>query len=114
MPYSSFADLHSHPFLRPFSKLDPSDSDNLRLTASMPDDPCLDTSVWNQRPERVNIITRIEKKIGFIRYSQSDFTSASYGTSKRATRFICASFYSVEFGFFNMNANKIPDDIIRD
>ncbi len=87
-----YADLHCHSFLRPFERTD--------ITANPPvmsGNPCDDTSVWHIAREAGDLAD-IEHQLGFIGYTQSDFTQVAGNNSA----VVVVSLFAVENGFFEL------------
>lgn len=86
-------DIHCHPDLRPFSKS--FSTPNPRQNSSNKRDK---VSIWHYDPPTAGD-RFAQRVVGLSKYSQSDFTSLSFGN----VRCICASLYSVERNFVNLN-----------
>jgi len=97
-----FADLHVHPFLRPFESRS-NDND------TMSDNPNNLTSVWNVYNVPKDTLRHfIGEHAGFTTYSQSDFTS----TVSSTVRLLGVSMYPPESGFFQIPNTTLLDKII--
>jgi microsomal dipeptidase-like Zn-dependent dipeptidase len=88
-----FIDLHCHPTLRPYAKSFATGNPGQNTTNKQ-----AKHSVWHYDPPTA--FDRLAQRVaGLTKYSQSDFTTLSYGN----VRCICASLYSVERGFVDLN-----------
>ena len=97
-----FADLHAHPFLRPFEN-------RLNNNDSMSGDPNNINSIWNLYDLPNDSLRHIiGEHAGFTTYSQSDFTS----TINSSVRLIGVSLYPPESGFFKIPNSTTFDKIL--
>ena len=97
-----FADLHVHPFLRPFENC-------LNNADSMSGNPNNIDSIWNLYDLPNDSLRHIiGEHAGFTTYSQSDFTS----TVNSSVRLMGVSLYPPESGFFNI-PNSTTFDITK-
>jgi microsomal dipeptidase-like Zn-dependent dipeptidase len=88
-----FIDLHCHPSLRPYGKSFSTDVPGQNTTNKQSKN-----SVWHYDPPTA--LDRLAQRIaGLTKYSQSDFTTLSYGN----VRCVCASLYSIEKGLVKFN-----------
>lgn len=95
-----FADLHAHPFLRPFEN---------RTSDVMSRDPNDTSSVWFEYDlPKCNLRHIIGDNVGFTTYSESDFTRAVLSS----LRLLNVSLYPPESGFFQIPNSTTVDKII--
>ncbi len=98
-----FADLHAHPFLRPFENKE----DGSGLMSRNPNDV---SCVWNEYDlPKSSIRHIIGENAGFTTYSESDFTQCA----KSSVRLIAVSLYPPESGFFEIPNSDTFDKIIN-
>ena len=91
-----YSDLHCHSFLRSFERTDPG------TTPVMSPNPCDDTSVWRKALDAGDL-TDMEHAIGFIGYTQADFTDVSANNGA----LVVASLFAVEDGFFELRKGVV-------
>jgi microsomal dipeptidase-like Zn-dependent dipeptidase len=86
-------DLHCHPGMHPYGKSfstgNPGENTGNRSKRN---------SIWHYDPPTA-VDRALQRTIGLSKYSQSDFTTLAYGNVKC----VCASLYSVERSFVNLN-----------
>ena len=87
-------DLHCHPGLHPFAKSFSTQQPGINSTNTRKKN-----SIWHYDPPSVKD-RLVQRSLGLSPYSQSDFTTLYYG----GVRCVCASLYSIEHGFVNLNA----------
>lgn len=86
-------DLHCHPGMHPFGKSFSTDNPGENTT-----NKSRKNSIWHyDAPTAVD--RALQRTLGLSKYSQSDFTTLAYGN----VRCVCASLYSIERGFVNLN-----------
>ncbi|MGB4847014.1 MAG: hypothetical protein WBP41_03800 [Saprospiraceae bacterium] len=91
---SSFSiDLHCHPTTKPFAKSFKTTSPGTAGTR-VTQENC----IWHQSPPDA-LDRLLQRLLGLSKFTQSDFTSLAWGD----VRCICASLYSVEKGFVDIN-----------
>ena len=86
-------DIHCHPGMHPFGKSFSTDTpgENTGNRAKK-------NSIWHYDPPTA-VDRALQRTLGLSKYSQSDFTTLAYGNVKC----VCASLYSIERGFVNLN-----------
>src|SRR5450432_166146 len=97
------ADLHAHPFLRPFQNRE--DDAN-----PMSHDPNDLSSVWNEyNLPKLSLRHIIGENAGFTTYSESDFTHCLLSP----VRLINVSIYPPESGFFEIPNTTTFDKVLQ-